>query len=309
MIWFIVNTIFYFFAIAMLVFFIVKGYREKISDKQEVDEAPLLKGAKFARQLSLRGFDIRNSKAMTDALLEEGAPKRAGVKVFFLGIILMVATVGFPILLTYLVSNAFVPSGYTSISTDTFVLRYIFAGAFGMSVLITVPFASDAVRKWIEKRFGSDTAKEFGASKTVLASKMVMLFFFAALYPLLTLGMNCYAGYNETGIVYNSFFSISETTTQYTEVIDVDRYFHRSDNGEISSMHYEITLKNSEEIDILFSDDVAMINQTYEIHGYLLAARPELFTDVVDEPLEDIDKYLRDYDRTSTGKVYRIFGL
>ena len=147
--------------------------------------------------------------------------------------------------------------------------------------------------------------KKFIANSSAKASKIFLLFGFIIIFPFMILGMNNYAGYNNDGIIYKSYFSVNAVTTQYSEIQKVNRYFHRDDNNQISSMSYEITLKNGEVLDVLFGD---RINQTYEIHKILLVQRPDLFTTGVNEPLADIQKYLN-HDSDEIEKVCFIFGI
>jgi len=229
--------------------------------------------------------------------------KRRGA---FLTLLWMVIAVAIPIIALIVIRNAFVPVGYTSISTDRFALSFIAAGAFGLTCLSLLPTTSRWLIQKMENRFGISPAEFSKAAASTYSSKVAVLLAFIITFPFMTLGMNTYAGFNDTGIVYSSFFSTQEVKTQFTEIENINRYFHRDNSGRISSMHYVVYLNNNQRLDVLFSD---RINQAYTIHNKILAVNPSLFLLSVDEPEEDVNRFLRTYSTERQRQVRVIFGL
>ena len=297
-----------------MLFFIHRQNEEKFRNRTEINEDELLANHKNLRQVRIRGgFNAKQTISQVktpDDLLDEkitGQPKRRK-SYSFLMFAMMALAVGLPIVVLMILRNVLLPGGYTAIKSDGLVGGYIAAGGFGMGCLFMLPFISEKLNKKFEKRFGKETVREWLNTNSTYAIKIVVLFSFIVSFPFMVFGMKNYAGYNDAGIVYSSYFSMTPTTTNYSEIKSINRYFHRDNDGKISSMHYIITLKNDEKLDILFSTD-GYVNQTYEIHKKIEAAKPELFTTAVDEPIADIQRYLRNHSQDERAKIYYFFGI
>lgn len=223
------------------------------------------------------------------------------------GVICMVVFVGLSCLIIWSANYLSAPTGYTRISLDVFALRYIIAFFFGMSMYI-LPFIIPKTAKIIEGFDKTRGKKDTDIKKSVYGTRIALLFAFIIVFPFFSLGLNYNAAYNENEIVYNPFFSYNQTVTKYEEVSNVNRYFHRNNNGKISSVHYIITLKNGYTIDTLFTEPTA---QTYEIHKHLKEKNPALFENLtVDEPREDIIQFLKsEYKESAWESIFFIFDL
>jgi len=179
-----------------------------------------------------------------------------------------------------------------------------------MGCIMFLPFASVRFGAFIENKFGSGFVKALGVS-SAKAMKLVVLFSFIFCFPFFAMGLNYSGSYNDTSINYHPFFSLTEIAAQYSEITNVNRYFERDDNDKISGMDYVITLPGGKKMDILFGSG-NYIEQTYEIHGYILAANPSLFdNNSVTDSVADITAYFdsQSYGPKTQQKLFFIFGI
>jgi len=307
MTWFIISVIIYAAVILQFLYLIHRETERDVRDRTPVPEEELKAKRNMARQAKLRGISAQGIQPGSG-----GVSKVNGCLFIFILMFYMAAVVAVPCLIALLVQKAMIPAGYTALKADILVFTYGAAGAFGFCVLYMLPLASEKLNGAFERKFGKENMKTHLTKHSARIIKTIVLFMFIVTFPFFSFGLNTYACYNEDRIIYRSFFSITETATEYSEVQQVERSIRRQDNGKITSMSYVITLSDGKTIDPLFDGEdqtLSYIVQTYEIHGYIKAEKPELFTDFVDVSVSDIRTFLRKHDEAAIQKVLFIFDI
>ena len=141
------------------------------------------------------------------------------------------------------------------------------------SIFIMIPTILSILPLYIKTPFFAIIANEssYGARYGAWKEGFIMLLIlFTVCFPFYGLAANNYIHYDEGGITTSMYFQLGETYTAYEDIEKVSIFANSTDDGEVTSLSYEVTLSDGRVVDLMtnsvpyFSDEVVEIHKILE---------------------------------------------